>query len=316
MTVVDRPGAAKRAVGAADLRGRPPFAGLVGTGGRRAARASSGVDPPGSRPRPDHAVRGGPRGDLEAGLWLQPSAGFALVGIGRAWSVEPAGPIASPWRRRRGSIAGGRGHRRPPGSPRGSDRPPRRPRFHGPTAGHRDPGARSARPRSSFPTSFARTERSVTYAETPGVPHAAEGAVPISRPWNVAGLPPRPGERGQPGTRGRRGPARRLAARGARRAARSARMGAAGRALRRGRRPRPSRQGRAGAPGRLARRSRSTWRTRCGASPPAHRKGRSTRSSGAGARSSARRRSGSSAPPGAIRDRRDRRLRATRGHGR
>ena len=29
--------------------------------------------------------------DLEAALWLQPSAGFALVGIGRAWSVEPAG---------------------------------------------------------------------------------------------------------------------------------------------------------------------------------------------------------------------------------
>jgi isochorismate synthase len=30
--------------------------------------------------------------DLEAALWLQPAAGFALVGIGRAWSVEPEGP--------------------------------------------------------------------------------------------------------------------------------------------------------------------------------------------------------------------------------
>ena len=29
---------------------------------------------------------------LEASLWLQPSAGFALVGVGRAWSVAPEGP--------------------------------------------------------------------------------------------------------------------------------------------------------------------------------------------------------------------------------
>jgi isochorismate synthase len=41
--------------------------------------------------------------DLEAALWLQPSAGFALVGIGRAWSVEPAGAdrfvrAAAAWR--------------------------------------------------------------------------------------------------------------------------------------------------------------------------------------------------------------------------
>ena len=43
--------------------------------------------------------------DLEAALWLQPSAGFALVGIGRAWSVEPAGAdrfarAAAAWRGR------------------------------------------------------------------------------------------------------------------------------------------------------------------------------------------------------------------------
>jgi isochorismate synthase len=30
--------------------------------------------------------------DLEAALWLQPSEGTAIVGIGRAWAVEPAGP--------------------------------------------------------------------------------------------------------------------------------------------------------------------------------------------------------------------------------
>ncbi len=46
--------------------------------------------------------------DLEAALWLQPAAGFALVGIGRAWSVEPAGAdrfarAAAAWR---GRLAG------------------------------------------------------------------------------------------------------------------------------------------------------------------------------------------------------------------
>ena len=58
--------------------------------------------------------------DLEAALWLQPSAGFALVGVGRAWSVEPAGPdrfarAAEAWRTRLlgAAIAD------PPGSPRG-----------------------------------------------------------------------------------------------------------------------------------------------------------------------------------------------------
>jgi isochorismate synthase len=30
--------------------------------------------------------------DLEASLWLRPAQGFALVGIGRAWAVETAGP--------------------------------------------------------------------------------------------------------------------------------------------------------------------------------------------------------------------------------
>jgi len=30
--------------------------------------------------------------DLEAALWLQPADGLALVGIGRAWAVEPGGP--------------------------------------------------------------------------------------------------------------------------------------------------------------------------------------------------------------------------------
>ena len=59
-------------------------------------------------------------GDLEAALWLQPSAGFALVGIGRAWSVEPAGAdrfarAAEAWREcLDGAVIEG-----PAGSPRG-----------------------------------------------------------------------------------------------------------------------------------------------------------------------------------------------------
>ncbi len=42
--------------------------------------------------------------DREAALWLQPAAGFALVGVGRAWSIEPAGAgrfgaVAAAWQR-------------------------------------------------------------------------------------------------------------------------------------------------------------------------------------------------------------------------
>jgi isochorismate synthase len=58
--------------------------------------------------------------DLEAALWLQPSAGFALVGIGRAWSVEPAGAgrfarAAAAWR----TCLDGAAIDVPAGAPRG-----------------------------------------------------------------------------------------------------------------------------------------------------------------------------------------------------
>ncbi len=58
--------------------------------------------------------------DLEAALWLQPSAGFALVGIGRAWSVEREGAdrftaVAAAWRER----LGGATVDVPAGAPRG-----------------------------------------------------------------------------------------------------------------------------------------------------------------------------------------------------
>jgi isochorismate synthase len=61
--------------------------------------------------------------DLEAALWLQPSEGSALVGVGRAWAVEPGGPgrFAVADRSWRALLAGSVGHG---GSPELPD-PPR-----------------------------------------------------------------------------------------------------------------------------------------------------------------------------------------------
>ncbi len=82
MTVVERPATAI-----------PP-----GPGSSRVPAAAPGV--PGSLrawTRPTPAVdpislfAAAREQDLEAALWLQPSAGFAIVGIGRAWSIEPVG---------------------------------------------------------------------------------------------------------------------------------------------------------------------------------------------------------------------------------
>ena len=58
--------------------------------------------------------------DLEAALWLQPSAGFAIVGIGRAWSIEPEGAdrfarAAAGWR----ALLDGAAIDVPAGAPRG-----------------------------------------------------------------------------------------------------------------------------------------------------------------------------------------------------
>ena len=41
---------------------------------------------------PSPSIRRRVEAGQEATLWLRPSEGFALVGIGRAWSIEPAGP--------------------------------------------------------------------------------------------------------------------------------------------------------------------------------------------------------------------------------
>ncbi len=58
--------------------------------------------------------------DLEVALWLQPAAGFALVGIGNAWSVEASGVerfrrSAAAWQ----DLRAGAVIDVPPGSPRG-----------------------------------------------------------------------------------------------------------------------------------------------------------------------------------------------------
>ena len=67
--------------------------------------------------------------DLEAALWLQVADGFALVGVGRAWSVDPAGPdrfaVASEaWRALLAGAelgpAGATGDGGPAGLPRGA----------------------------------------------------------------------------------------------------------------------------------------------------------------------------------------------------
>ena len=82
MTVVERAGAARSRGSGAETGGpaHPASPGPL----RAWTRPAPAVDPISlfATARED---------DLEAVLWLQPSAGLALVGIGRAWSVEPAG---------------------------------------------------------------------------------------------------------------------------------------------------------------------------------------------------------------------------------
>jgi isochorismate synthase len=93
MTIAVRPGAGQAVldlVGALDAVPEPP-------GSLRAVTLA--VDDVG----PIGLLEAAREAGLEAALWLQPATGFALVGIGRAWSVEPSGPdrfaaAASAWR--------------------------------------------------------------------------------------------------------------------------------------------------------------------------------------------------------------------------
>jgi isochorismate synthase len=111
VTVVERTGAAHRADAVTALAGpaHPAAPGAL----RAWTRPTAAVDP-------ITLFAAAREDDLEAALWLQPSAGFALVGIGRAWSVEPAGVdrfarASTAWR---GRLAGA-AIDVPDGTPRG-----------------------------------------------------------------------------------------------------------------------------------------------------------------------------------------------------
>jgi len=86
VTVVDRP--AGQAIGAdsADL------ATLLGEAMAAPVRALHVVTLPAGDLDPIALFAAARELDLEAAVWLQPADGFALVGIGRAWAVEPGGP--------------------------------------------------------------------------------------------------------------------------------------------------------------------------------------------------------------------------------
>lgn len=83
MTVVERPGVASASARGAQAAGGQTSSASPGSL-RAWTRPAPAVDP-------ISLFAAAREVDLEAALWLQPSAGFALVGIGRAWSVEPAG---------------------------------------------------------------------------------------------------------------------------------------------------------------------------------------------------------------------------------
>ncbi len=104
MTVVERPGID---IGQGDLQQALDATSGAAAGRLRAATVRvADVDP--------LALFGAAReADLEAALWLQPAEGIALVGIGRAWAVGPAGPdrftaAGDAWRERlAGAALGG-----------------------------------------------------------------------------------------------------------------------------------------------------------------------------------------------------------------
>jgi menaquinone-specific isochorismate synthase len=84
-----------------DLLSRADHRGTPGTGGRHDPRLVDTVD---ARPTlasatmpidpvdPVSLFAAAAEAGLEAALWLKPEEGFSLVGVGRAWSTEPAGP--------------------------------------------------------------------------------------------------------------------------------------------------------------------------------------------------------------------------------
>ena len=115
MTVVDRP---SLHAGAADLQGALDAA-AAGAATDRLRAATVLVDDV----DPVALFAAAREAELEAALWLQPSAGTALVAIGRAWATEAAGPdrfdaAAEAWREvLAGAATGGAGA---DGLPRGA----------------------------------------------------------------------------------------------------------------------------------------------------------------------------------------------------
>ncbi len=134
--------------------------------------------------------------DLEAALWLQPSAGFAIVGIGRAWSIEPAGAdrfarAAAGWR----ALLDGAAIDLRAGAPRGVG-----PvlvgglGFTGRAPGASEPWAPFGAASLVLPAlTYARADGAshVTFAET--IPVSGETAGPADRPAD--GADPRAAER-------------------------------------------------------------------------------------------------------------------------
>ena len=88
MTTLRRP-AVRPEVEAAALGER--LSGLLGTVPSADTPFLSATVPSGGAD-PISLVAAAIEADLEVALWLRPSEGFALVGVGRAWAVEPAGP--------------------------------------------------------------------------------------------------------------------------------------------------------------------------------------------------------------------------------
>ena len=97
MTVVDRRAASTHSALATAVCAL--LASSRRTGPRRLGTATLAIDPL----DPIDLFAAARALDLEAALWLQPSADRSIVGVGRAWAVEPAGPgrfveAADAWR--------------------------------------------------------------------------------------------------------------------------------------------------------------------------------------------------------------------------
>ena len=243
MTVVDRPAGRSIRADAADLGelldGSPlPAAGSV----RVVTLAAEELDP--------IALFAAAREhDLEAALWLQPAAGFALVGIGRAWAVEAEGhgrfeAAAAAWRALLAATTFGGRALEPGALPRGvGPGAPRRSRLRWRGAARRRcVGAVRRRVARAARAGLRPDARRVAHHRCPRDGRRCLAPRAASRGAGTR-LPRAPGTLGA-GARGGRRPAGRRPAGDRRGAARPRHVGPPRRPLRRRSRPRPPRQGR------------------------------------------------------------------------